>query len=211
MGRIFFDRRAVHFTFPSSSAALTCPWVARGGSYLGRGANFFGLGRERADCFCQWRCNSTISERFLAPPSFGLVEAGYIRWAISMILRLNATAPWPAASEVLSNGHNRCVESIHGPLVGFVALIYGLLGHGSHALRYRGVETELGRRGAIILARLFGGLELGGIHHRASWVIAGDFAGWPPPATHRKGAWPADSSGKGVRNVPSAPKVGVQE
>src|SRR4029078_7456327 len=50
-------------------------------------------------------CNSIASARFLAPakllarskPEFTL------RWAISMILRLNATTPCPAASKVLSS------------------------------------------------------------------------------------------------------------
>ena len=42
------------------------------------------------------------------------------------------------------------------------------------ALRYRGIETELGRRVAIILARLLSsslGIEVG-IHHRASRVTS---------------------------------------
>jgi len=59
-----------------------------------------------SNCFRQWAvCNSTISERFLAPANL-LARSKpefMFRWAMSMILRLNAAAPWPAASKVLSN------------------------------------------------------------------------------------------------------------
>src|SRR6185312_16078553 len=73
------------------------------------------LGRKRADsaawdvsvsnCFRQWAaCNSTISARFLAPAKLlaRLKQAFRFHWAMSMILRLNAAAPHPAASKDLS-------------------------------------------------------------------------------------------------------------
>ena len=52
---------------------------------------------------------------------------------------------------------DRCVERILGAVIDFAGLSHSLIGHGSHGLWNRGVETEeaeLGHHIAVIFARL---------------------------------------------------------
>ena len=86
-----------------------------------------------------------MSVRFLAPAKLLARSklASTLRRAMSTILRLNAAAPWPAASKDPLERRQGCIESILRAVIDLAGLRHGLLGKGAHALRNGGVETEM--------------------------------------------------------------------
>jgi hypothetical protein len=97
-----------------------------------------------SNCFRQWAaCNSTISARFLAPAKLWArsKQEFRFRWAMSMILRLNAAAPHPAASKDLSKVVIDASRASLERSLGLARLAHGLLVKGSHGLGNGGVES----------------------------------------------------------------------
>ena len=182
---IFFDGRAVPFTFPSSSTPrFTCSLsgslaaaailVASARTSPAWDVSIFDNFSDRPPVTPPSRRGSS------RPPKF--VEVGariYIPLGDIDDFAVERDSALASGIEGPLKCRRRCVESILRAVLDLAALIHGLLGRGCTLSGYRGLETELGRRGAIIFARLFGSsLGIGGgIHHRASWGDIARFRG----------------------------------